>query len=298
MTESFEQARRGPTIGVAVNGALAVIKLLTGMVGHSYALIADAIESLGDVISSIIVWGGLVIASKPADENHPYGHGKAEPLAALAVATMLLGSACLIAVQAVREIRTPHHAPAVYTLPVLLVVVLIKELVYRYVVRIGRLAESTAVIADAWHHRGDALTSAAAAVGITIALVGGEGYEPADEWAALAACLIIVANGFRIARNSIAELMDTSPAISLASAIEADALIVNGALFVEKVLVRKAGPRLFVELHLEVDPNLSVRDAHAIAHAVKDSIMARWPRVADVLIHVEPHVDRAAVVGS
>lgn len=290
MTEMFVEARRGPTVGIAVNGGLAVIKLLTGVVGNSYALIADAIESLGDVISSVIVWGGLTIAAKPADENHPYGHGKAEPLAALVVAAMLLASAVVIAIQAIQEIRVPHHAPAVYTLPVLLAVVLVKELVYRYVVKLGYRAQSTAVVADAWHHRSDALTSAAAAVGIGVALVGGPGYERADDWAALVACLVIVANGTHIARKAAYELMDTSPAQMWLTAIESQAVTVAGAEFVEKVLVRKTGPRLFVDLHLEVDPQLTVYEGHAIAHAVKDSIMARWPQIADVLVHVEPHV--------
>ena len=159
MEEALRHARRAPTISVAINGALAVVKLVTGMVGNSYALVADAIESLGDIFASAIVWGGLVIAAKPADENHPYGHGKAEPLAALAVALMLVGAAAVIGTEAVREIRTPHHAPAPYTLFVLLVVIIIKETMYRYEVRVARKANSTAVLVDAWHHRSDALTS-------------------------------------------------------------------------------------------------------------------------------------------
>lgn len=276
---------------MGINGGLAVVKLVTGIVGHSYALIADAVESLGDIFSSAIVWGGLVIASKPADKDHPYGHGKAEPLAALAVAAMLIAAAVGIATQAIQEIRVPHQGPAPYTLAVLIVVIIIKEKMFRFERRTADRIGSTAVIADAWHHRSDALTSAAAAVGITIALIGGEGYETADDWAALIACVVIVGNGLRFVRSSARELMDTTPRTNLADAIRETALEIDGARFVEKLLVRKMGPRLLIDLHLEVDPDSTVRRAHEIAHNVKDLIISKWPQVADVLVHVEPHDD-------
>lgn len=288
----LSEGRRASTIGIALNGGLALVKLVAGIAGHSYALIADAVESLGDIFSSAIVWGGLIIASKPADENHPYGHGKAEPLAALAVATMLIGSGGGIAIQAVHAIRASHSAPAPYTLLVLLMVVAAKETMYRYASRTARRIGSTAVFVDAWHHRSDALTSAVAAVGITIALVGGEGYETADDWAALVVCLAIVANGLWFVRTAVKELMDTRPDTTLIDTIQAAAAETSDAEYVEKVLIRKMGHRLYVDLHLEVDPELSVARAHEIAHRVKDAIMARNPRVADVLVHVEPHVER------
>jgi cation diffusion facilitator family transporter len=246
---------------------LALVKLVTGIVGNSTALIADAIESLGDVVSSGIVWGGLVIASKPADEDHPYGHGKAEPLAALAVAVMLIGAAAVIVIQAIGGIQDPQESPASYTLVVLLGVIVIKESMYRYEVRAARRTDSTAIFVDAWHHRSDAITSLAAAIGITIALVGGVGYETADDWAALFACLVIVANGLRFVRFAVDELMDVRPATALTDEIVAVALEVDGARLVEKVLVRKMGPRLYVDLHLEVDPTVTVQQAHGIAHA-------------------------------
>ncbi len=292
MADTLEPGRRASVISVALNGGLAVVKLVAGIVGHSYALVADAVESLGDIFSSAMVWGGLTIASKPADENHPYGHGKAEPLAALAVALMLVGAAVGIAVQAIDEIRMPHQTPAWYTLVVLIVVVIIKETMYRYEVNAARRAQSTAVFVDAWHHRTDAMTSGAAAIGITIALVGGEGYETADDWAALVACLVIVGNGFRFARVAVHELMDTLPRTQLADEIQTSAVNVEGAQFVEKVLIRKMGPRLYVDLHLEVDPLMTVDKAHDVAHGVKDRIMQNWPAVADVLVHVEPHHSR------
>ena len=274
-----------------MNGGLALVKLVAGFAGNSYALVADAVESLGDIFSSAIVWGGLVIAAKPADRDHPYGHGKAEPLAALAVALMLIAAAGGIASQAIREIRDPGPAPAWYTLVVLLIVVLVKETMFRYESRVATEIDSTAVHVDAWHHRSDAITSAAAAVGISIALIGGAGYEAADDWAALLACLIIAFNGLRFGRSAVNELMDTSPETSLVDAIQTTAIEVDGARFIEKVLIRKMGPRLYVDLHLEVDPELSVRRAHEIAHNVKDRIRGEWPQVADVLVHVEPHAD-------
>ena len=292
--EPLSEGRRVTRISLGLNGGLAVVKLVTGLVGHSYALVADAIESLGDIFSSAIVWGGLVIASKPADKNHPYGHGKAEPLAALAVAAMLIGAGVGIAIQAVLHLRAPHEGPAGYTLVVLLAVVAIKEAMYRYESRTARRIGSTAVIVDAWHHRSDALTSAVAAVGITVALIGGEGYEAADDWAALAACVVIVVNGIRFTRTAVGELMDTAPDAATADQIQNLAQEVDGARFVEKLLIRKMGSSLYVDLHLEVDPTISVHDAHLIAHAVKDTIMANKPQVADVLVHVEPHVRRAS----
>lgn len=297
MRDRFQQGRRVSTVSVSVNGALALIKLLTGIVGNSYALVADAIESLGDIISSLVVWGGLTIAARPADADHPYGHGKAEPLAALIVAAMLLFSAALIAFQAIREIITPHHAPEWYTLPVLLVVVAIKEGMYRYESRAGRRIGSTAVLVDAWHHRSDALTSLAASVGIAVAIFGGPGFEPADDWAALFACVFIVGNSLRFAREAVTELMDTSPDIRLSDEIRSAAGRIPGVRDVEKMFIRKMGPYFYVDLHLNVDAAMTVREAHDIAHRVKDAIRARWPEVADVLVHVEPfpHDDDAAM---
>jgi len=288
MEEAYAEGYRASTVSLALNGALAVIKLVCGIVGSSYALIADAVESLGDIVSSAIVFGGLVIASRPADENHPYGHGKAEPLAALAVSVILILAAVLIAVEAIHGIRYPSKPPAAFTLFVLLGVVIIKETMFRYESKAGHRIGSTAVTADAWHHRSDAITSAAAAIGIGIAVIGGQAYAAADEWAALFGCLIIAYNGVRFARTATHELMDTMPQGAVLSSIEAAAVRVEGAHHVEKLLVRKMGPRLYVDLHLEVEPTITVQRGHEIAHAVKDSIKAERADVADVLVHIEP----------
>lgn len=291
------EGQRAWAVGFAINGLLATTKLVAGVAGNSYALIADAVESLGDMLSSVLVWGGLVIGSRPADDDHPYGHGKAEPLAALAVALTLLLAAGVIAAESIRRMYRPHERPAAYTLFVLLGVTAIKEATYRYEHRVAKRIDSSVIAVDAWHHRSDAITSAAAAVGIFLTLIGGPRWITADEWAALLACAVIMINAWRFARRACAELMDTAPATAPTQEIERAAMETAGARAVEKILARKMGSTWYVDLHLEVDPNITVREAHAVAHEAKDAIRRRCPMVADVLVHVEPHGDsaRAAV---
>ncbi len=282
--------RRGIRLAVAgmvVNILFAVAKLTAGVVGHSYALVADAVESFADVFGSIVVWGGLHIAAKPADHEHPYGHGKAEPLAGLFVAILILAAGAGVAFQAVRELLTPHHAPAPFTLGVLIAVVVAKETLHRILKRAGGEMGSSAVLADSWHHRSDAITSAAAAVGIAVAVWGGPDYAAADDWAALFASGVIILSGLRLARTPLSELMDEQPT-DLIRRVRETAAEVPGVADVEKVFARKSGLAYWVDMHLEVDPEMSVREAHAIAHEVKDAVRERVPQVADVLIHVEP----------
>ena len=181
--DQAERGMRAAQAGLLINVILVVVKLVAGIAGHTYALIADAVESSLDIVSSLVVWGGLRITMRPADEEYPYGYGKAEAIAAVVVAMMLLGAALGIAVAAINEIRTPHHMPAPFTLVVIPVVIVVKELLFRRVLAISRETGSSAVHADAWHHRSDAITSAAAFVGIAIALWGGPGWESADDWA-------------------------------------------------------------------------------------------------------------------
>jgi cation diffusion facilitator family transporter len=284
---------RVAVIGLLVNAGLAIVKLVTGVLGHSYALIADAVESLADVFGSLVVWSGLRVSVQPPDRNHPYGHGKAEPLAALVVALMLFGAAIGISIEAVREIRTPQHAPAAYTLIVLAAVVAAKEGLFRFVRRFARKARSTVMRADAWHHRSDAITSAAAAVGISVALVGGEGYEPADDWAALFASAVIAFNASRLVVAPVQELMDAeAPQVTEAARRVAEA--VAGVVRVEKVFARKSGLKYWVDMHIEVDSEMSVRRAHELAHAAKDTVRLALPHVQDVLVHVEPAGDSEA----
>jgi cation diffusion facilitator family transporter len=210
-THPARTGMRYALLGIVVNACLTLVKGAAGFLGNSYALIADAIESAFDIFSSILVWLGLRYASRPPDENHPYGHGKAEPLVACVIALVLLGAAIVIGVESVREIRTPHHAPAPYTLVVLVVVLVVKETLFRFVIRGAQETGSTAVKTDAWHHRSDAITSAAAFVGISIALVGGPGYESADDFAALLAAGIIALNAVMLLRPAVGELLDAAP---------------------------------------------------------------------------------------
>ena len=290
MAKTGERAAiRAAILGILVNGSLATAKLIGGILGSSYALIADAVESMTDIFSSFVVWRGLSVAIQPPDSNHPYGHGKAEPLAASFVALTLLAASLGIAIQAIREILTPHLTPKPFTIWLLLAVVVTKETLFRFVFKVGDTVGSTAVRTDAWHHRTDAITSAAAAIGIGIALWGGKGYESADDWAALLASAIIAWNGSRLLRPAIDELMDASPSEDMQKQIKEIALSCDGVLAVEKVLARKTGLSYWVDMHLEVNKSMTVEQAHTVAHTVKDNIRKRLPKVIEVSVHVEPY---------
>src|SRR4051812_7113856 len=227
---NLQTGARVALLGLLINIALASAKIIAGILGNAYVLIADGIESALDVGGSLVIWGGLKFAARPPDETHPYGHGKAEPMAAMIVACVVLAAAAGLAIESVREIRTPHHGPAPFTLAILIVVIVVKEILFRYVNRIGRDAESTAVQTDAWHHRSDALTSAAAFAGISIALIGGEGWQSADDWAALFACAVIAANGVRLLRPAFYEIMDTAPRGKIVELVREAAAKVPGVI--------------------------------------------------------------------
>ena len=288
-TSSISRAgARFALFGLIVNVLLAATKIFAGVMGHAYVLIADGIESALDVGGSIVIWGGLTFAARPPDRTHPYGHGKAEPVAAIVVALGVLVAALVIAIQSVREIFLPHHAPAPWTLAVLVVAVIVKETLFRYVIRFGQKVESTAVKTDAWHHRIDAMTSAAAFIGISLALIGGKPWQSADDWAALVACVLIGWNGYRLARPAFYEIMDTAPGGKFIKSIRRVAGSVPGVVEVEKCLARKMGLDFYVDLHVGVDGNISVHEGHEIAHRVKSAIKQSDSRVADVLVHIEP----------
>jgi len=284
----LQRSLRATFTGLAVNVALTVAKFLAGVFGHSQALIADAVESLADIFSSIIVWRGLVVAEAPPDEDHPYGHGKAEPLAAATVSAMLLLAAGMIAYHSLQGIVEPRVAPSAWTLILLVAVIAVKEILFRYVLHEAAHVESSAVKTDAWHHRSDAITSAAAFLGIGIALLGGPGYEHADNWAALVAAFVIAFNGWRLLRPAFNELMDRSPERETIDEIKRIAATIPGVDGVEKCFVRKMGYQLFVDMHVEVDPQMTVLRSHEIAHEVKDKVRQTMPSVHDVLVHIEP----------
>lgn len=288
MSEKIKEAIRTSYLSIAGNGCLALAKFLAGFFGNSYALIADAIESTADVFSSFLVLVGLRYAAKPADDNHPYGHGRVEPLITFAVVGFLIVSATVIAYESIENIRTPHEVPEPYTLIVLAIIIAIKEFFYRFVSKKSEETNSSSLKADAWHHRSDAITSLTAFVGISIALVMGDGYESADDWAALVASGFILFNAYLILRPALGEIMDEHMYDDLIEDIRKSAYSVKGVLDTEKCVVRKTGMTFHVDLHINVAGDMSVKDGHDIAHKVKDKMLQDIPEIADVLIHVEP----------
>ena len=284
--QMVERGLRSSLIGIGFNLVLAVFKCLAGFIGHSFALVADGIESLSDVISSTVVYLGLRLAIKPPDDEHPYGHGKAEPVAAVIVSLALIVAAIVIGTESIRRIETPHPLPEPYTLWVLLAVVGIKLLLSRYVSSVGEGIDSTAVRSDAWHHLSDAITSAFAFVGISIALWTRN--AAADDWAALCASPVIIFNAWRQLRKPFAELLDASPAPQLEELVRSAASAIPRVIGLEKCHVRKVGFRYYVDLHVVVDGALTVRQGHNIAHDVEDSVLDKVPQIAEVLVHIEP----------
>jgi cation diffusion facilitator family transporter len=288
VASNLQTGARVALLGLVVNIALATIKIVAGLLGNAYVLIADGIESALDVSGSVIIWGALKFAARPPDATHPYGHGKVEPFAAIVVSVLVLAAALGLAISSLRELFLPRHAPAPFTLIVLVLAVVTKELMYRYVVRFGRNVESTAIQTDAWHHRTDAMTSVAAFIGISVALIGGEAWQSADDWAALFACALIGANGYRLLRPALYEILDTAPRGEIVDIVRDAARAVPGVVEIEKTIVRKMGLSFYVDLHVKVNGEISVREGHHIAHEVKRAIQESDRRIADVLVHVEP----------
>ena len=280
---------RSAQLGMLVNAVLAIVKLVAGILGNTYALVADAVESTADIFASLVVWGGLRMASRDPDEEHPFGYGKAESLAAAVVSIMLLGAAVGIGIEAVREIRTPHKTPAPWTLLVIVGVLVVKFILFRRTAALGAEARSTAVSADAWHHASDAITSAAAFVGISIALWGGPGWEEADDWAALFASCIIFYNGILLVQPALHDLMDGMPGEDIVEPVRHAAARVDGVMAVEKLTARKAGLVYYVDIHVQANPAMTLHDAHELSGAVKSAIRSAAPQVRGVLVHMEPY---------
>lgn len=287
-TEKHQKAINASYFSIAGNALLAIIKGLTGFFGNSYALIADAIESTTDVFSSLLVLLGLRYSARPADKNHPYGHGKVEPLITFAVVGFLIVSATIIVIESIENIQTPHKVPKSYTLVVLAVIIVIKEVFYRFISKKSDETRSSSLKADAWHHRSDAITSLMAFIGISIAIFMGKGYENADDWAALFASGFILYNAFLILRPALGEIMDEHLYDDLVEEIREVSHKVPGVIETEKCFVRKAGMTFHVDLHVVVNGQLTVSEGHEIAHNLKNILLEEIPDIADILIHVEP----------
>jgi cation diffusion facilitator family transporter len=290
MSTSHEKtAIKATYFSIAGNLVLAIIKILTGIFGNSYALIADALESTTDIFSSLLVLFGLKYTNKPADKNHPYGHGKAEPLITFIVVGILITSATIIAYESINNIQTPHELPQFWTLFVLIPLIIWKEISFQIVMKKAKESNSSSLKADAWHHRTDAITSVAALIGISIALIFGKGFETADDWAALFASGFIIYNSYKIFRPALGEIMDEHFYDDLIEDIRRVSLTVNGIIGTEKCFIRKAGMKYHVDLHAVVDATITVKQGHNLAHLLKDTLRKEIPQLGHVLIHVEPN---------
>jgi cation diffusion facilitator family transporter len=287
--ETQHKAIRTIYLSIVGNAALAIIKGITGFFGNSYALIADAIESTTDVFSSLLVLFGLKYSARPADENHPYGHGRVEPLITFAVVGFLVISATIIVMESIDNIQTPHKVPEPYTLVVLAAIIIIKEVFYRFISKKSDETSSSSLKADAWHHRSDAITSLMAFIGISIALFMGKGYETADDWAALFASGVILYNAYLILRPALGEIMDEHLYDDMVEEIREISRREKGVIETEKCYIRKTGMTYHVDLHVIVDGELSVSEGHRISHKLKDRLLQEIPEIADVLIHIEPY---------
>ena len=284
-----QTAIRTSYFSIAGNTTLAIIKGLAGFFGNSYALIADAIESTTDIFSSFLVMFGLKYANRPADKNHPYGHGRAEPLITFLVVGFLITSATIIAYESIKNIGTPHELPKVWTLLILIPLIIWKEISFRLVMKKANETNSTSLKADAWHHRSDAITSIAALIGISIALFFGKGYETADDWAALFASGFILYNSYKIFRPALGEIMDEHLYDDLVEDIRKISLTVDGIIATEKCFIRKSGMKYHVDLHATVDASTTVKNGHKIGHILKDTLRNDLPQLGHVLIHIEPN---------
>ena len=287
---SHEQtAIKATYFSIIGNTSLALIKGLAGFFGNSYALVADAIESTTDIFASFLVLFGIKYSNRPADENHPYGHGRAEPLITFLVVGFLITSATIIAYESIENIGTPHELPKPWTLIVLALIIGWKEYSFQMVMKKSIITNSSSLKADAWHHRSDAITSVAAFIGISIALILGKGYESADDWAALFASFFILYNSYLIFRPALGEIMDEHRYDDLVENIRQESLKVEGIIGTEKCFIRKAGMKYHVDLHAIVDANISVKEGHDLAHKLKDTLRNKILELGHVLIHIEPN---------
>jgi cation diffusion facilitator family transporter len=287
--DNIQTAVKTSWFSIAANTGMALTKWIAGYFGNSYALIADAIESTTDIFASVLVLVGLKYSSKPADENHPYGHGRAETLVTFFVVGFLIISATIIAYESIIHIGTPHEPPKSFTLYILGIIIIGKEISYRFVLKKSKQTNSSSLKADAWHHRSDSITSLAAFIGISVALIFGKGYESADDWAALFSSAFIFYNSYLIFRPALGELMDEHLYDELVTSIRRISMTVHGVIATEKCFVRKAGLKYHVDLHATVDAMITVKEGHDIAHTLKDTLRKQLPQLGHVLIHIEPN---------
>jgi cation diffusion facilitator family transporter len=285
----YRTASRTAAAGLAINLALGAVKLVGGIVGQSFALLSDAVNSIGDALGSAIVLFALRVAQKPPDLDHPYGHTRAEAVAGLSLAWLIAFSAVIVGWEAITHLADQHSLPAAWTLWIAAANVVIKEALYRVNKSIGDRLGSQSLVANAWDHRSDALCSLAVVIGVAAVRWGGPRFMWADEIAALVVVAAILWSAYRLLRNNAAELMDQQTDDATVDAIRRAALSVPGVRGVEKLLVRRSGMECFADIHIEVDPQVTVEQGHAIGHVVKAKLVREFTALRDVLVHLEPH---------
>lgn len=285
----YREVTHAALLGLAVNLLLGVVKLVGGILGHSFALIADAVNSIGDVVTTLVVLFALRVAQRPPDAEHPYGHSRAEGIAASNVAILMIVSALLVGWEAIQRLSNVNLAPPVWTLWIAGANVIIKEGLYRYKFKIGRRLGSASIIANAWDHRSDALSALAVLIGLATVRIGGARFMWADEAASLVVVAAIVWTGVQLFRSSASELMDVQADSKYVNRIRATALLVKGVEDVETLWVRKSGLEYFADIHIQVDPSLTVAEGHRIGHRVKDHLLEEYVSLRDVLVHLEPY---------
>jgi cation diffusion facilitator family transporter len=274
--------------GMLVSGALAVIKITAGLAGHSTAVVADGFESAGDVLASGFVLFGLTIAARPADADHPYGHGRFETLTGLLIGLVLIGGGALISYSSISRIGQPHEPVATFVVGPLLLSLLAKTILATVKFRYGRRLASASLTADAWNDAMDTLSAVAALTAVMLTLSDPARFGEADRYGGCVVGMIVVFAGLGVSRETTIQQMDTMPGEDMIAEIRAAARSVDGVRGVEKCYARKTGLKYHVDLHLEVDPEMTVRRSHGLGHDVRERIMERVPWVADVLVHVEP----------
>lgn len=291
----YQEVNRAAWLGLGVNLSLGVMKIIAGSVAHSYALLSDAVNSLGDVVTTVVVLIALRLAQQPPDDEHPYGHTRAEAIAASNVALLIIISALALAWRTLDRPVGQAVIPPGWALVLAAVNVIIKEALYRYKLRVGTRTGSAAIIANAWDHRSDALCSFAVLVGLFLTRIGGQYGIWADTAASLLVIAVVVANGIVVFRRSVHELLDPQAGDDFVREIRGAAITMPGVLGVEKLWVRKSGLEFFADIHLEVDPEITVAEGHRIGHAVRDRLIEKFPPLRDVLVHLEPYASTKTV---
>jgi len=288
--QKYARAKKATLLGIAIDGLLVLLKMAAGIIGNSAVLIADAVHSFSDMFSSLIIYIALKIATKEADKEHPYGHGRAEVIAGNIVSFFLVCMAAGIGYAAVRRMRSTFLGPpGVVALIAAFVGMVVKEAFYRYKKSVGEKVGSISLMADAWHHRSDAFSSACALIGAGGAYFLGSRFNILDPIAAAVVALIVVGAGVRLFIESTQKLMDVQGPEELVSRIRETVLSIHDVLGVEKLRVRKAGLEYLVDIHVEVDKDMSVKKSHEVSQQVRRKVLANLKEVRDLLVHIEPY---------